>query len=402
MFFLETTAETTHEVRRAAGGAAPRVREVTHLRDSIDRRLSIHDGNVLNLAIKQRPLRGRGRRAGMSLPAAWRRAVRELRQMLRPESYLRGAALQERLDTLRLYLLTEAQRSWPDIQVKSMEDVEQCAPRMHQQQQAVQSNVSRQILKMLTAWRNEQPPPLSPALHLDNDTPDDLAASLRELRQAVVEQYNADMRNAQRHAFGFSVRVAPSGARCLSADAGHGVFIDGMARMGSVLALYPGVIFYPSDIIRLPTGTNRFKGNEHLILRYDRTLLDASPPSLALVPGAAKSCPLAVGHRVNHPPPGSDANVLACAFDLSIKEVPSELHELLPNVRFQQVEWDLLRKGDEVDRARAIEGTKGRGGLMAALDQMVRCAFLIERPYCALKLKQSCCEEFQVALEIRL
>ena len=172
--------------------------------------------------------------------------------------------------------------------------------------------------------------------------------------------------------------------------------------MGSVLALYPGVIFYPSDIIRLPTGTNRFKGNEHLILRYDRTLLDASPPSLALVPGAAKSCPLAVGHRVNHPPPGSDANVLACAFDLSIKEVPSELHELLPNVRFQQVEWDLLRKGDEVDRARAIEGTKGRGGLMAALDQMVRCAFLIERPYCALKLKQSCCEEFQVALEIRL
>jgi len=132
------------------------------------------------------------------------------------------------------------------------------------------------------------------------------------------------------------------------------------------------VIFYPSDIIRLPTGTNRFKGNEHLILRYDRTLLDASPPSLALVPGAAKSCPLAVGHRVNHPPPGSDANVLACAFDLSIKEVPSELHELLPNVRFQQVEWDLLRKGDEVDRARAIEGTKGRGGLMAALDQMVR------------------------------
>lgn len=312
---------------------------------------------------------------------AMRRALRQARQMLRPETYLRGAALQERLDILRLYLLTEAQRSWPDIHLRTLDDVEDTAPRMHQQQSAVQSNVTGQILRMLAAWRNEQPSPLPPEAPLDDKTPPDIAASLAELRDAVVAQHEAELRQAQRRSFGFEVRVGPSSATHRGIGAGAGVFVDGMARMGAVLALYPGVVFYPSDLMKLPTGTERFKGNEHLILRYDRTLLDASASSLALVPGTALSCPLAVAHRVNHPPPGGGANALACSVELSAADVPAELHALLPNVRFQQVEWQMLSQGVGVgDAARLASGNSARNGPMTALDQMIRCAARIPFP----------------------
>jgi hypothetical protein len=300
---------------------------------------------------------------------AIKRALRQARQMLRPETYLRGAALQQRLDILRLYLLTEAQRSWPSIHLRSLDDVEDAAPRMHQQQRAVQSNVTGQILRMLAAWRIEQPPPLPPEAPLDATAPPDIAAALAELRDAVVAQHEAELRQAQRRSFGFGVRVVPSSAIHRGVGAGAGVFVDGMARMGSVLALYPGVVFYPSDLMRLPTGTERFRGNEHLILRYDRTLLDASAASLALVPSTATGCPLAVAHRVNHPPPTAAPNVLACSVELSAGDVPAELHALLPNVRFQQVEWQMLSQGS-ADAARITSGA--RNGPMAALDQMIR------------------------------
>jgi hypothetical protein len=306
---------------------------------------------------------------------AMRRALRQTRQMLRPETYLRGAALQERLDILRLYLLTEAHRSWPNIHLRSLDDVEDTAPRMHQQQSAVQSKVTRQILQMLAAWRIEQPPPLPLEAILDDKTPPDIAACLAELRAAVVAQHEAELRQAQRRSFGFGVRVGPSSATHRGSSAGSGVFIDGMARMGSVLALYPGIVFYPSDLMTLPTGVERFKGNEHLILRYDRTLLDASAGSLALVPSTATSCPLAVAHRVNHPPQGSGANALACSIELSASDVPAELHALLPNVRYQQVEWQMLSQGAGAgDTARITSGSSARNGPMAALDQMIRCA----------------------------
>jgi hypothetical protein len=103
------------------------------------------------------------------MAAAWR-VLREARQMLRPESYWTGSAQQERLDILRLYLLIEARRSWPTIRIRTLDDVEDTAPRMHQQKAAVTSNAISQLVEMLDGWNTEQPPPLPPDVQLPDDT----------------------------------------------------------------------------------------------------------------------------------------------------------------------------------------------------------------------------------------
>jgi len=312
----------------------------------------------------------------MAAFTALRRVLREARQMLRPETYRKGRELQERLDTLRLYLLTEAHRSWPDVRIRTLDDVEDTAPRMHQQTTVLQSNVTAQIVQMLGAWRVEQPPPMPPDVPLDDDVPADVAESLAELRDAIVAQYEAELREAQHRAFGFCVRVKPSGANTAEAGgagAGEGVFIEGKARMGSVLAIYPGVVFYPSDIVKLVEGVERFKGNEYLILRYDQTLIDASPQTLELVPGSnSTACPLAVAQRTNHPPAGHDANALACALNLQVSDLPEELHGMLPYVRFEQVEWQMLHAGGNDEGETRLLGTPLGGGPFAALDRMLR------------------------------
>lgn len=168
----------------------------------------------------------------------------------------------------------------------------------------------------------------------------EFAASVAELRTAIVAEYEAEVRRAQRRAFGFCVDVAASTA---GADAGAGVFVRGHARLGSVVAVYPGVVYTKHDLLRLPTDfLKTLQGNDRLFLRMDGTLLDASARSVALVPAAGACCPLSVGHRVNHPPAGQTANVLTCAVDLDPLTLPQRLHHLLPNVRCAGMEMALL------------------------------------------------------------
>ncbi|EOD09273.1 hypothetical protein EMIHUDRAFT_216661 [Emiliania huxleyi CCMP1516] len=128
-----------------------------------------------------------------------------------------------------------ARASWPDVRVRSLDDVEDTAPRLHQQ---------------------------APGLPADAD--DATRASLDSLRRAVCEAYAADSRRAQRRGFGFSLRRAAS-------SAGPG--------SGSVEA---GVLYYPYDLMRLQGGAARFEGNACLMLRYDGTLVDGSETSLRL------------------------------------------------------------------------------------------------------------------------
>lgn len=113
------------------------------------------------------------------------------------------------------------------------------------------------------------------------------------------------------------------------------------------MAAYPGVLYYPYDLMRLQGGAARFEGNASLMLRYDGTLVDGSETSLRLVSPQAMDCALSVGHLANHPPRGRGANVLACAVDLDASSLPERVLPLLPYVRATEVGWRLrLDRGD--------------------------------------------------------
>ena len=64
------------------------------------------------------------------------------------------------------------------------------------------------------------------------------------------------MYEAQKRAFGFALRVAPSKA---GARAGNGVFADGTIPPGTVIALYPGVWYEPVHLFEIPGGTKYFE-----------------------------------------------------------------------------------------------------------------------------------------------
>ena len=267
----------------------------------------------------------RGARRAAALPGA-RRAISSsslfspIREFFRYENWLRGSALQERADVLRLYLLLAAHETWPDVKIESRDAVRAEAPTLDAQRERVSERALAQTLRLLEGWRRVQPPapPFSPEEPPPPPTAEELAeaAALRAARQ--------------REAFGFELAVGESAA---GEGAGRGVFLRGGVAPGSVLALYPGVAMTPYDLLTMPGGTARFKDNEYLMARFDGAVIDASADGLAKLPHEGADCPLAVGHLFNHPPADVAPSVVPCAVDFDA-DVPHDLVPLLPNVHY--------------------------------------------------------------------
>lgn len=166
----------------------------------------------------------------------------------RSENYLRGSALQERADLLRLFLLVKAHETWPEVSVKTLDQIRELAPNAKNLRESVSAHVQRSTLTHLKRWLTERPPPLDP---LDPEKP------LPEQRREEVEtQYKNKLSEAQKRAFGFALRVAPSQ---VGSNGGNGVFIDGTASPGSVVVLYPGIWYEPQHMYQLPGGIEFFK-----------------------------------------------------------------------------------------------------------------------------------------------
>ena len=247
---------------------------------------------------------------------------RALRSLLKGDNYARGSHLQERADVLKLYLLTGAREVWP--KVVPAPDVNDL-PTSAEQRAIAFERVRLQTLTLLDAWRVERPPPLP----LESPT----APVAEDERAAAMAEHAAAVAAAQRRAFGFELHLAPSTA---GASAGMGVFVSGRAPPGTVLATYPGVSYEPADMLLLPGGTKHFRGNEYLMGRYDKTIIDASTRALKLLPDDALSCPLALGHRVNHPPRGTSPNIMPAPIDWDTR-TPADLVQFLPQVSFEHI-----------------------------------------------------------------
>ena len=259
-----------------------------------------------------------------------------MRALLTPSNYATGARLQESADFLKLYLLTGAREAWPNP--PPIPDIE-ALPALQEQRRVVQDRVQLQCMSLISAWHEERPPALPP--ESPNTPVDD------ERRAQLDAERASEMVAAQRRAFGFELDVAASSA---GPEAGFGVFVRGKAPPGSVVAIYPGVTYSPADVLLLPGGTRHFQGNEYLMARFDKCILDASSRALEMLPPEARSNPLAVAHNINHPPKGSDPNVMPAPMQFD-STVPAELLPLLPNVSYEH--------SSPRQRQLLIEGSKG-------------------------------------------
>ena len=74
---------------------------------------------------------------------------------------------------------------------------------------------------------------------------------------------------------GFTLDVKPS--QIPHKEAGQGLFLNGKADVGSVIAIYPGIIYSPAYYHYIPGYPRVDAQNPYLITRYDGTVINAQP-----------------------------------------------------------------------------------------------------------------------------
>lgn len=173
---------------------------------------------------------------------------------------------------------------------------------------------------------------------------------------------------------GYTLELRPSNIH--HKDAGQGLFVDGEADVGAVIAFYPGVIYSPAYYRYIPGYPRVDAQNPYLITRYDGTVINAQPwgtggenrevwdgsifsqsrpSSLGAETGSdrvwkmlskplegkrlggngevlERRNPLAAGHFANHPAPGMDPNVMVCPYDFPLTE--EDMRAYIPNINF--------------------------------------------------------------------
>ncbi|KAL4152171.1 hypothetical protein PRNP1_009106 [Phytophthora ramorum] len=122
--------------------------------------------------------------------------------------------------------------------------------------------------------------------------------------------------------FGFTLNVEESSVP----DAGEGVKLRGAASIGSLVALYPGIVYLPEHY-KKKQYLSELSNNPFARARFDSVIIDAKNES------SKPSNPLAVAHKINHPPSGTPPNVLAFGFEFPLEEpfTTKEFDELIPN-----------------------------------------------------------------------
>ncbi|KAL6529186.1 hypothetical protein OROGR_014809 [Orobanche gracilis] len=159
-------------------------------------------------------------------------------------------------------------------------------------------------------------------------------------------------------------------------DAGQGLFLNGEADVGAVIAIYPGVTYSPAYYRYIPGYPRVDLKNPYLITRYDGTVINAQPwgtggetreiwdgssfqETMFNVKGGENGSdrvwkllsrpldgsrvggkgvtlerrnPLASAHFANHPAKGVDPNVMVCPYDFPLSD--EGMRTYIPNISF--------------------------------------------------------------------
>jgi hypothetical protein len=158
-------------------------------------------------------------------------------------------------------------------------------------------------------------------------------------RDAAVETRSFD------HPDGF--RLVTKRSSIAHDEAGYGVFVEGTARVGQLVALYPGLVVAPPEFS--PAIVNH---NDYLVSFYSGWIIDGREwfrrgahfdervESLAEggidVPASRVAAlryrnPIGIGSMVNHVPPMTAPNVAFCELEMSEKDLSPIAAAMLPN-----------------------------------------------------------------------
>ncbi|CAL5350653.1 unnamed protein product [Camellia sinensis] len=158
---------------------------------------------------------------------------------------------------------------------------------------------------------------------------------------------------------GYTLELKPS--QILYKDAGQGLFINGQADVGAVIAFYPGIIYSPAYYRYIPGYPRVDTHNPHLITRYDGTVINAQPWGVGGeirevwdLSSVIKSRPnvkddannkgsdqiwkmlnkplQAFAHYANHPAKEMVPNVRVCPYDFPLTE--KDMRTYIPNIKF--------------------------------------------------------------------
>lgn len=223
----------------------------------------------------------------------------------------------------------------------------------HQQQQgpgrqSTQHAASAQRRGGLAAAIGAAPQPLSPLPQSPavSDTDAEMAAA--GSRDGLKLHHVAER---VREATGYSLAVHLSA----SWQAGRGLWLQGVAQAGAVVALMPGVMYSVRHHRQIPGYPRIDQDNATLASRFDSSIVDSKPwgegnqgggqkwPLWQRTPAERCLCllegrnPFALGHFANHPGPEDAPNVMLAAVDFApLPEEDQWVRGYLPCITHQQ------------------------------------------------------------------
>lgn len=185
-------------------------------------------------------------------------------------------------------------------------------------------------------------------------------------------------------------------------EAGEGLFIDGQAKAGTIVALYPGVCYLPSDLYRIPNFHKFIENNEYLMWRYDGVVIDgqvaieietdvpeatdvqqdlnktvnndAGTPPVELV-----MHPFSNGHRANHAPQGQTPNCLQYHLNIPITRCNASLRPYIPNTFYPASRRTILDGIINTTFRQKVSSTSKFGEITGAPNLVPTLAFLATR-----------------------
>jgi hypothetical protein len=112
--------------------------------------------------------------------------------------------------------------------------------------------------------------------------------------------------------------------------AGRGVYVDGYAKAGSILAFQPGPVWSKEHLVSLPVEEERQlekNDNYQMSLRADDFMIDSRKS-----PYTVLTNPFAVGHIINHPTPSNPPNCRSIMVNFTrTMDLGNKLKRYIPN-----------------------------------------------------------------------
>ncbi|KAL8470941.1 hypothetical protein ACS0TY_033494 [Phlomoides rotata] len=304
-----------------------------------------------------------------------------------------GRDLQFEADINRLFLYTSYNRLGKNAEEADADEIIDLASKasLAEQQKQVQENIHTQMSTFCTymddillpnsktastlnssSERKTAPRPSGLGLAVGrttplNDNPGTIVVETKPIKHSEVSKKLKDL-------LGYTLEIKPS--QIQHKDAGQGIYLDGEADVGAVIAIYPGVTYSPAYYRYIPGYPRVDLQNPYLITRYDGTVINAQPWGMggdtreywdgSSVEGSRlngegggngsdrvwkllskpldgskvgdklvvleRRNPLACAHFANHPAKDTTPNVMICPYDFPLTE--ENMRTYIPNISF--------------------------------------------------------------------